>query len=115
MVRGMSYLPPKTSANTAAAAVTCQLRCMKFKKRSTGDHRVAQPGVVAFDRGGSWVASWAIPGMGMFCEAYYIFSVGNVKPLWAAQWPNCFNVSFDSISYLSHILRRLILMGCFRP
>ncbi|KAK9856439.1 hypothetical protein WJX84_007586 [Apatococcus fuscideae] len=42
-------------------------------------------------RGTEWVGSWAIPGLGMFCEAYYIFSVGNVKPLWAAQWPQCFN------------------------
>ncbi|KAK9807684.1 hypothetical protein WJX72_006095 [[Myrmecia] bisecta] len=26
----------------------------------------------------------------MFCEAYYIFSVGNVKPVWAEAYPECF-------------------------
>ena len=59
------------------------------------------------------MASWAIPGMGMFCEAYYIFSVGNVKPLWAAQWPKCFNVSSDSPLYLSCTFTNLVVMGHF--
>eukprot|EP00891_Asterochloris_glomerata_P008306 jgi/Astpho2/8306/e_gw1.00122.31.1_t len=36
-----------------------------------------------------WVLSFAVPGLGMFNEAYYIFSVGNVKPIWAAQYPAC--------------------------
>jgi len=26
-----------------------------------------------------WVKSWALPGIGMFCEAYFIFSIGNLK------------------------------------
>ena len=26
-----------------------------------------------------WVKSWALPGIGMFCEAYFVFSIGNLK------------------------------------
>lgn len=36
-----------------------------------------------------WIASFAIPGIGMFMEAYFIFSVGNVKPIWEQQYPQC--------------------------
>ncbi|KAK9796270.1 hypothetical protein WJX73_010488 [Symbiochloris irregularis] len=36
-----------------------------------------------------WIAAFAIPGLGMFNEAYYIFSVGNVKPIWTAEYPDC--------------------------
>ena len=38
------------------------------------------------------MVSWAIPGLGMFNESYYIFSVGNVKPIWAEQYPECWKV-----------------------
>ena len=31
--------------------------------------------------------SWMVPGLGMFNESYYIFSVGNVKPIWREQYP----------------------------
>ncbi len=39
-----------------------------------------------------WVGSFAVPGIGMFMEAYFIFSVGNVKPIWAEQYPACWKV-----------------------
>ena len=39
-----------------------------------------------------WIASFAVPGIGMFMEAYFIFSVGNVKPIWAEQYPACWKV-----------------------
>lgn len=28
-----------------------------------------------------WVLSFTIPGLGMFSEAYFVFSVGNLKPI----------------------------------
>ena len=28
----------------------------------------------------------------MFNESYYIFSVGNVKPIWREQYPSCWKV-----------------------
>lgn len=37
-----------------------------------------------------WLTSWAIPGLGMFCEAYYIFSIGNIKPIFSYEYPSCF-------------------------
>jgi MFS family permease len=37
-----------------------------------------------------WWGSWAIPGMGMFSEAYIIFAIGNIAPLLAIDYPNCF-------------------------
>ncbi len=45
-------------------------------------------------RFGRWVWSWAVPGLGMFNESYYIFSVGNVKPIWTEQYPECWKVAF---------------------
>ena len=40
-------------------------------------------------RAARWVASWAVPGLGMFNESYYIFSVGNFKPIWTEEYPSC--------------------------
>lgn len=36
-----------------------------------------------------WLCSWMIPGLGMFSEAYFIFSIGNIKPILGKQYPNC--------------------------
>lgn len=44
-------------------------------------------------RFGKWVLSFALPGIGMFQEAYFIFSVGNLKPIWAEQYPDCWQVT----------------------
>lgn len=38
-----------------------------------------------------WVCSWAIPGLGMFSEAYFVFSIGNIKPILADQYPACWS------------------------
>lgn len=38
-----------------------------------------------------WICSWAIPGLGMFSEAYFVFSIGNIKPLLADQYPACWS------------------------
>ncbi len=40
-------------------------------------------------RAARWVASWAVLGLGMFNESYYIFSVGNIKPIWTEEYPSC--------------------------
>lgn len=37
-----------------------------------------------------WWQFFLLPGMGMFSEAYFIFSIGNIEPLFAVQMPNCF-------------------------
>ena len=36
-----------------------------------------------------WWLSWAIPGLGMFTEAYFLFAIGNIEPLLAILYPNC--------------------------
>ena len=36
-----------------------------------------------------WLCSWGIPGPGMFSEAYFIFSIGNIKPILIQQYPQC--------------------------
>lgn len=38
-----------------------------------------------------WLCSWMIPGLGMFSEAYFIFSIGNIKPILSKQYPRCWN------------------------
>ncbi|EFN51657.1 hypothetical protein CHLNCDRAFT_59145 [Chlorella variabilis] len=37
-----------------------------------------------------WWVAFLLPGMGMFSEAYFIFAIGNIEPLLAIQYPNCF-------------------------
>ena len=34
----------------------------------------------------------------MFCEAYFIFSIGNIKPLFSYQYPSCFKSHKDGCS-----------------
>ena len=29
----------------------------------------------------------------MFCEAYYIFSIGNIKPIFSFEYPKCFSLA----------------------
>lgn len=41
------------------------------------------------DRGIAWVLSFAVPGLGMFTEAYFVFSVGNLIPVFQAEFPEC--------------------------
>ncbi|GAB4816605.1 hypothetical protein N2152v2_003651 [Parachlorella kessleri] len=36
-----------------------------------------------------WYLSWAVPGMGMFSEAYMIFAIGNIKPFLSIDYPHC--------------------------
>ena len=51
-----------------------------------------QPNAAGSRRAARWVASWAVPGLGMFNESYYIFSVGNIKPIWTEEFPSCWKV-----------------------
>ena len=44
--------------------------------------------------------SFAIPGIGMFCEAYIIFSVGNIVPFQKEIWPTCFKTYEDCPEHL---------------
>ncbi|BDA46848.1 Glycerophosphoinositol permease 1 [Coccomyxa sp. Obi] len=55
-------------------------------------------------RFGRWVWSWAVPGLGMFNESYYIFSVGNVKPIWTEQYPECWKEGVGCSQSFLHAL-----------
>lgn len=37
----------------------------------------------------AWVLSFAVPGLGMFTEAYFVFSVGNLIPVFREEFPQC--------------------------
>lgn len=43
-----------------------------------------------------WWGSWAVPGMGMFSEAYILFAIGNIAPLLAINYPNCYGTAEPS-------------------
>ena len=36
-----------------------------------------------------WVLSFLVPGLGMFSEAYWVFSVGNLKGIFGAEYKTC--------------------------
>ncbi|WFC99056.1 hypothetical protein MYAM1_001792 [Malassezia yamatoensis] len=37
----------------------------------------------------AYFGTYVLNGLGMFVEGYTLFSVGNIKPLFQATWPNC--------------------------
>ncbi|GAX74530.1 hypothetical protein CEUSTIGMA_g1979.t1 [Chlamydomonas eustigma] len=43
----------------------------------------------------SWYLGWALPGLGMFSVAYFIFSVGEIKVFQQVMYPDCF-ITFTS-------------------
>lgn len=43
----------------------------------------------AISQAGVWILSWLVPGLGMFSEAYWVFSVGNLKGIFRAEYPDC--------------------------
>lgn len=42
-----------------------------------------------FKRAIFWVLSFVVPGLGMFSEAYWVFSVGNLKGIFQAEYKTC--------------------------
>ena len=42
-----------------------------------------------------WYFSWALPGIGMFSEAYIVFSSGQIKTQQQTMWPSCFTKYID--------------------
>jgi len=42
-----------------------------------------------------WYFAWALPGMGMFSEAYIIFSAGQIKPFQQTIYPTCWKTYVD--------------------
>ncbi|GAX73085.1 hypothetical protein CEUSTIGMA_g538.t1 [Chlamydomonas eustigma] len=59
-----------------------------------------------------WYLEWALPGLGMFCEAYIIFSAGQISPFQQALWPSCFvtTVNCDP-NYVKHLSGYLQIVG----
>ena len=41
-------------------------------------------------------------GMGMFIESYFLFSIGNILPIWQVQYPQCFTNHFPNASQCSN-------------
>lgn len=39
----------------------------------------------------SWILSWSLPGAGLFFTAFYIFSIGNLRPLFEIAYPDCWS------------------------
>ncbi|KXZ43854.1 hypothetical protein GPECTOR_79g133 [Gonium pectorale] len=53
-----------------------------------------------------FLGSFMIPGLGMFCEAYFVFAVGNLSALWKVEYADCWKKHVtcpvklsDSITY----------------
>ncbi|WIA41970.1 hypothetical protein OEZ86_009273 [Tetradesmus obliquus] len=59
----------------------------------------------------SWYISWAIPGLGMFSEAYIIFSLGLTKPLQKAMFPTCFKTHDACPEAITHVQNYIQLCG----
>jgi len=59
-----------------------------------------------------WYLEWALPGLGMFCEAYIIFSSGQIGPFQSAMWPTCFNTYVNcEAQYVQHLSGYIQIVG----
>ena len=53
----------------------------------------------------------------MFNESYYIFSVGNIKPIWTEEYPTCWKVCLHiqplrHLNYIELRIRVITLLTC---
>ena len=46
-----------------------------------------------------WVLSFVIPGLDMFCKAYFVFAVGNLKSIWKVEYPTCWDTKSPNLTY----------------
>lgn len=59
-----------------------------------------------------WYLEWAIPGLGMFSEAYIIFSAGQIAPFQQAMWPTCYIYYTDcDIQMIQHLAGYIQICG----
>ncbi|CAK0752621.1 hypothetical protein CVIRNUC_002160 [Coccomyxa viridis] len=67
-----------------------------------------------------WVKSWALPGIGMFCESYFIFSIGNITPIFQETYKDCYKqykkcdkglINAETYIQVSGIILGMLLMG----
>ncbi|GBF98449.1 proton phosphate symporter [Raphidocelis subcapitata] len=58
-----------------------------------------------------WWAAWAIPGIGMFSEAYIIFSIGLIKPFQKAAFPDCFETHTACSVEETHVMNFIQIGG----
>jgi Na+/melibiose symporter-like transporter len=58
-----------------------------------------------------WVAAWFIPGLGMFSEAYIIFSLGLTRPFQKALYPACFVTHEACAEELTHVQNYIQICG----
>ena len=56
-------------------------------------HRLLSPGAAGVTMFESCflVAPSLVHGMGMFCESYFIFSIGNITPIFQTTYKDCYN------------------------
>ncbi|CAL8462225.1 g1756 [Coccomyxa elongata] len=67
-----------------------------------------------------WIKSWALPGIGMFCESYFIFSIGNITPIFQETYKDCYKqhktcseglINAETYVQVSGIIVGMLLMG----
>mmetsp|Transcript_7006 Transcript_7006/g.11631 ORF Transcript_7006/g.11631 Transcript_7006/m.11631 type:complete len:537 (+) Transcript_7006:2-1612(+) len=59
----------------------------------------------------TWWNESAWPGLGLFGESYLLFSLGLLKPFWAALYPDCFAYEAACSKNLLHSLTYSVVLG----
>ncbi|GAX73083.1 hypothetical protein CEUSTIGMA_g536.t1 [Chlamydomonas eustigma] len=60
-----------------------------------------------------WYLEWALPGLGMFSEAYIVFSAGQIKVFQQTMWPTCYLSPYADCDseYILHLANYIQICG----
>jgi MFS family permease len=83
-------------------------RLSAVNKQYTTQHQTSRNPIAAW---WNWYISWAIPGLGMFSEAYIIFSLGLTRPLQTALHPKCFKTHETCPETVTHVQNYIQICG----
>ncbi|KAL4424952.1 hypothetical protein ABPG77_009681 [Micractinium sp. CCAP 211/92] len=129
LARAVSFVAPSSVHSVHLSHLKPQeLRTISRLRFTTHDLEEAPPPPPrprnAIVRAFRWWRSWAVPGMGMFVEAWMIFAIGNILPLLAINYPYCFGrtqpascnkSAADAVTYIEvcGIILGMLVLGFF--
>ncbi|GFR43042.1 hypothetical protein Agub_g4047 [Astrephomene gubernaculifera] len=77
---------PKGMITSPSGNRLCQAESTLLTDAERDENKLSSNPIVRFFQ---FLGSFMIPGLGMFCEAYFVFAVGNLSSLWKVEYKEC--------------------------